>query len=191
VVGLISGRPAEEVRRLVPVPGIEVFGVYGLSETGPLFPEAKVRDDVESATQKIRGAWVEDKQVSVAVHYRAAEDVDSAGAILSSALQAIAARDGLTVLPGKMVFELVPPDAPGKGSVIETQQETRSLLACLYAGDDFADLPAFAALDHLRAEGILTVKVAVRTAETPAQLLSGADIVVDRPAGLVELLSNL
>jgi trehalose 6-phosphate phosphatase len=191
VIGLISGRPAEEVRRLVPVPDVEVFGVYGLSEAGPVFPVTKVREDVESATRKIRGAWVEDKRVSVAVHYRAAEDVDSAGAILSSALGAIAARDGFTVLPGKMVFELVPQDTPGKGSVIETQQETRSLLACMYAGDDFADLHAFAALDRLRSAGILTVKVAVRTAETPAQLVSGADIVVHRPAGLVELLSDL
>jgi hypothetical protein len=54
-----------------------------------------------------------------------------------------------------------------------------------------ADLQAFAALDQLRAEGVRTVKVAVRSAETPEELVSNADIVVERPAGLVELLSDL
>jgi trehalose 6-phosphate phosphatase len=93
-------------------------------------------------------------------------------------------------MPGKLVIELVPPDT-GKGSVIESQWKSRNLSACLYAGDDVADLQAFAALDHLREEGVLTVKVAVRTAETPAALMSAADIVADRPAGLVELLSDL
>jgi trehalose 6-phosphate phosphatase len=190
VVGLISGRPAEEARRLVSVPGIEVFGVYGLSEADSGSPVAGVRDDVEAAARNVRGAWMEDKKVSVAVHYRAAEDVDAAGAVLSGALGAIADRHGLSVMPGKMVIELVPPDT-GKGSVIESQWKSRNLSACLYAGDDVADLQAFAALDHLREEGVLTVKVAVRTAETPAALVAAADIVADRPAGLVELLSDL
>jgi trehalose 6-phosphate phosphatase len=63
--------------------------------------------------------------------------------------------------------------------------------AVLYAGDDHADLDAFAALDRLEGGGTLTVKVAVRGPETPGALTAGADVVVDGPAGLVGLLAQL
>jgi hypothetical protein len=38
---------------------------------------------------------------------------------------------------------------------------------------------------------VATVKVAVRGAETPAALLDAADLLVDGPGGLVELLRRL
>ena len=50
-----------------------------------------------------------------------------------------------------------------------------------------ADLSAFLGLDELAGRGVLTVKVAVRSAETPDELESRADIVVEWPAGLVKL----
>jgi trehalose 6-phosphate phosphatase len=191
VVALVSGRPAEEVRRLVPVPGVEVFGVYGLSEeTSGTFVD-KALDELERAARRVPGAWVENKRISAAVHYRAASDPEAAGRELSEVLGPLAERLGLTIMPGKMVIELVPADTPGKGSVILAERTARDLEACLYAGDDFADLHAFAALDKLREEGLPIVKVAVRSAGTPEELVWKADIVVDRPAGLLELLSDL
>jgi trehalose 6-phosphate phosphatase len=191
VVGLVSGRPADEVRRLVPVHGIEVFGTYGLSDAVPYSYVGQARDEVEEAARLVRGAWLEDKGVSLAVHYRAAEDPQSAEQVLGEALGAIAARHGLTLMAGKMVLELVPRDTPGKGSVVLREQRARDLTACLFAGDDMADLHAFAALDRLRQQGLLTIKVAVRSEETPEELTAAADIVAERPAGLVELLSDL
>jgi trehalose 6-phosphate phosphatase len=68
---------------------------------------------------------------------------------------------------------------------------SENLRACLYAGDDVADLDAFGALDRLGAQGLLTVKIAVRSAETPGVLVGAADLVVERPAGLMELLATL
>jgi hypothetical protein len=38
---------------------------------------------------------------------------------------------------------------------------------------------------------VFTVKVAVRTEETPQELISSADVVVERPAGLIRLLAQL
>jgi trehalose 6-phosphate phosphatase len=191
LVALVSGRPADEVRRLVPVPGIEVFGLYGIPDGPPSPTVGLARDEVEAVARRVRGAWVENKRILLAVHYRAAEDAEEAGRELSQAIRSVAERFGLAVMPGKMVIELVPLDTPGKGSVILAERASRDLRACLYAGDDVADLHAFAALDRLRAEGVLTVKVAVRSAETPEKLASKADIVVEGPAGLVELLSDL
>ncbi len=191
LVALVSGRPTDEVRRLVPVPGIEVFGVYGLPEGTPGTFVDGALDEMERAARRVPGAWVENKRVSAAVHYRAANDPEAAGRELLEALLPLAERLGLTLMRGKMVIELVPADTPGKGSVILAERTARDLEACLYAGDDFADLHAFAALDELRKEGLPTVKVAVRSSGTPEELVSRADIVVVRPAGLVELLSDL
>jgi trehalose 6-phosphate phosphatase len=90
-----------------------------------------------------------------------------------------------------MVLELAPADTPGKGSVILREARARNLAGCLFAGDDRADLAAFAALDELEADGTVTVKVAVKSEETPQELIDEADIVVERPSGLLELLARL
>ena len=63
----------------------------------------------------------------------------------------------------------------------------------LFAGDDHGDLSAFAALDSLRRAGVLdaVVRVAVRSAEEPTELIAAADVLVEGPAGLVDLLTRL
>jgi trehalose 6-phosphate phosphatase len=191
VVAIISGRPAQQIRELIDVPGVTIVGLYGLPED-----EGRVRilgaiEEVERAAALIPGAWVEDKGVSLAVHYRAADDPLDAQAILRPALDAIARKTGLTLLEGKMVAEVAAGSVPGKGAVAGALVQEHSLAGCLYAGDDRPDLDAFAALDRLAAAGIATLKVAVRSAETPVELVSAADVVVDSPVGLVLLLSEL
>jgi trehalose-6-phosphatase len=89
------------------------------------------------------------------------------------------------------VVELAPADTPGKGTVILREARARGLAGCLFAGDDQADLAGFHALDQLRADGLAVVKVAVRSEETPADLVEAADVVVERPDGLLELLGRL
>lgn len=190
-VAVISGRPTSEVRALLDVPEVEVFGQYGI-EHGPSGGlEANVRSDVEKAAADVEGAWVEDKGVSLAVHYRAAPDPGEAEARLRPSLQAIADSHGLILLSGKKVVELAPADTPGKGTVVLREARGRALAGCLFAGDDLADLAAFHALDELRADGLAVVKVAVRSEETPVELVEAADVVVERPGGLLELLDRL
>jgi trehalose 6-phosphate phosphatase len=115
----------------------------------------------------------------------------AARAALLVALQPIATDGGLRLIEGKMVLELVPPDRPLKGGAVERLAGEYALQAVLYAGDDHADLDAFAALDRLAREGVTTVKVAVRGPETPEALLDAADVAVDGPGGLVAFLSQL
>jgi trehalose 6-phosphate phosphatase len=95
------------------------------------------------------------------------------------------------VLQGKKVLELAPDSGPTKGHVVDRLARDHELRGVLYAGDDVADRDAFEALDRLRAAGVDGVKVAVRSDETPEDLVSAADIVVDGPAGLIELLTGL
>jgi trehalose 6-phosphate phosphatase len=192
LVAVVSGRPGEEARSLIDVPGIEVFGHYGIEgHRLDRSQEDDVRSEVRKAMALAPGAWVEDKGASLAVHYRGTSDPREVELRLGRALQAIADRRGLVVLPGKMVLELAPADTPGKGAVVRREVRARSLRGCLYAGDDRADLAAFAALDELATDGTATVKVAVRSEETPEELVAQADLVVQRPRGLLDLLARI
>jgi trehalose 6-phosphate phosphatase len=99
------------------------------------------------------------------------------------------ARSGLELRSAKASVELHPPVHLDKGSVLV--EAVAGLDAACFLGDDIGDLPAFVALDALRGRGMHTVKVAVKTAEAPSQLLEDADVVVDGPAGALELLRSL
>lgn len=192
LVGILTGRRSEEVSVLLDVPHLRYFGLYGLeSELGAPELVAAVAPLVRSASSVVPQAWVEDKGSSIAVHYRQASDSVAARAALLVALQPVATEGGLRLIEGKMVLELVPPDRPLKGGAVERLAGEHALQAVLYAGDDHADLDAFAALDRLAREGVRTVKVAVRGPETPSALLDAADEAVDGPARLVALLRQL
>jgi trehalose 6-phosphate phosphatase len=191
-VAIVTGRRSEEVAALLDVPHVTYVGLYGLEDGANELVTAVV-PRVQAATAEVKEAWVEDKGVSVAVHYRQAPDPVSARAALLVALQPVATEAGLELIEGKMVLELVPPDRPLKGGAVERLAREHGLRAVLYAGDDHADLDAFDALDRLIGSGDVgaAVRVAVRGPETPLALLNAADVVAEGPAGLVELLRTL
>lgn len=201
VVAVVSGRRAVEVAGLLGRPaGVRCFGLYGLEdEHGPADPAAAglmervegLLPEVHRAAAGVSGARVEPKGLQVAVHYRGAADAESARRTLAERLGEVATRAGLRVLQGKKVLELAPDFGPTKGHVVDRLARDHELRGVLYAGDDVADRDAFEALDRLRAAGVDGVKVAVRSDETPEDLVSAADIVVDGPAGLIELLTGL
>jgi trehalose 6-phosphate phosphatase len=191
-IAIVTGRRSDEVAALVDVPHVAYVGLYGL-EDGATELMTAVVPSAEAAVALVPGAWVEDKGVSVAVHYRQAQDPPSARAALLVALQPVASGAGLELIEGKMVVELVPPDRPLKGGAVERLVGEHGLQALLYAGDDHADLDAFAALDRLSVseEADVTVRVAVQGPETPPALVEAADVVADGPEGLVDLLRTL
>jgi len=190
VVAVISGRRSEEVAELLNVPGLRYFGLYGMEEAAPELM-AVVAPRVQAVAEAVPEAWVEDKGASIAVHYRQARDPPRARAELVAALAEVASSAGLEVVEGKMVVELVPAGRPRKGGAVERLVGENQLSAALFAGDDVADLDAFRALDGLADKGLLAIKVAVRGEETPGDLVDSADVVVDGPEGLVELLGQL
>jgi trehalose 6-phosphate phosphatase len=85
------------------------------------------------------------------------------------------------------VLEVRPPVAADKGTAVRALLEQRRLRRALYAGDDTTDLDAFRGLDGLD----VSVRIAVASAEGPPELREAADIVVESPADLVELLRRL
>jgi trehalose 6-phosphate phosphatase len=196
IVAVVSGRRAREVGDLLGA-NVRYLGLYGREdESGTLSEDVlatteRLLPDVEDVAAQVPGARVEHKGVQLAVHYRAASDPDAAERVLRKLLGAVADAHGLTLLEGKRVLELTAPGAPTKGDVVSRLAVEERLRSILYAGDDAADLEAFAAVDRLGAEGVTGVKVAVRSRETPEVLLRAADLVVEGPRGLIELLRSL
>ncbi|MGZ5129079.1 MAG: trehalose-phosphatase [Actinomycetota bacterium] len=190
LVGIVTGRRSEEVAALLDVAHLRFFGLYGFEEDAPELVAALI-PRAEAAAAIVPEAWVEDKGSSLAVHYRQAPDPGVARAALVTALQPVAVEGALVLIEGKMVLELVPPGRPMKGGAVERLAGEHALEAVLYAGDDHADLDAFAALDRLTDRGVVTTKVAVHGAETPPALVEAADLVVAGPRGLVALLRQL
>jgi trehalose 6-phosphate phosphatase len=197
VVAVVSGRMASEVKRkLGNPPGVRFFGLYGLErphEAGEQPQESRTVEEilprVLEVVAGVSGSFAEPKGPNVAVHYRQAPDPEVARQALFEALDPLATAAGMSLIEGKRVLELVPKGAPTKGDLLLSEGE--GLGCVLYAGDDLADIEAFAAVDRLAAGGAEGIKVAVRSAETPSALLGAADIVAERPADLVELLATL
>jgi trehalose 6-phosphate phosphatase len=206
-VALVSGRAAGELVEWLG-PDLDIWGVHGAerSEAGSgdvvLSPVALpfaetmrvVREQAEQRIQEldIPGAVVEDKRVMVALHFRAASDPDSARTRLDQLADSLVAEHRLWKAEGRMAFELRPPVEISKGDVVEALAREADLSAILFAGDDTVDLPGFDALDRLRQEkDVLGVRVGVLSAEAPVELVERADVTVEGPRGMLELLERL
>jgi trehalose 6-phosphate phosphatase len=182
LVACVSGRPGEEAAQLVGVDGVVYVGVHGLE----LAPEA---ERWRATLRPFAGEdwpWLEDKGLTVALHWRVAPDEGEA----RRSLEAVAERAeaaGLEARWGRKVLELRPPVEADKGTAVRALLAERRLERALYAGDDTTDLDAFRGLDGLE----LAVRVAVASAEGPAELRESADLVVGSPGELLTLLRTL
>ncbi len=126
----------------------------------------------------------------MAVHTRRAADPQGVLEMLRGPLNALAERTGLTVEPGRLVIELRPPGTD-KGTALNTLVTERSPGSITFGGDDLGDLAAFRAVRARRASGLPGLTVCSGSAETAAELLDSADLVVDGPDGIVALLDGL
>jgi trehalose 6-phosphate phosphatase len=134
-------------------------------------------------------AWVEDKGGAVAVHTRRCEDPQGTFERLIGPLAALADRVDLLLEPGRLVLELRPAGTD-KGTTLRAYAAELDAGAVAYTGDDLGDLPAFAAVDALRAEGVPGLTVASGSVEV-AEIARRADLVVDGPAGVADLLDAI
>ena len=190
LVAIVTGRRSEEAGALLDAPGISILGLYGSEDAAPDLVAAAL-PLARTAAEVVPEAWVEDKGASIAVHYRQAPEPHTARLELVLALQPVASQNALELVEGKMVLELVALGRPMKGAAVERLAGEHALEAIVFAGDDLADVDAFEALDRLARRGVAAVRVAVRGDETPSALLEAADVTVEGPSGLVELLRSL
>lgn len=199
-LAIISGRGLNDARRLARVEGIVYAGNHGMEIEGPGVHEVhaearaarplleRVVEDLERRLASVPGALVEDKGLTLSVHYRLV-DPDGVPGVRDAVLQSIAPYPGLRVTEGKMVLEIRPRVEWDKGRAVDfllAHLEPPPGAPVLYLGDDTTDEDAFRALarrgDAL-AEGILV-------AERPP-VTTAARSYLRTPAEVAELLAAL
>jgi trehalose 6-phosphate phosphatase len=196
LVGVVSGRPVDFLAPLLPE-GMVLSGLYGLEvsrggtrmdhPTAGAWREA-VEDVVRcSASLGPEGMRVESKGLSLTLHYRSRPELADP---VREWAESQAARSGLVARSARMSVELHPPIEADKGTALDSLADELSALS--YAGDDAGDLPAFGALDRLTADrGVATLRVAVGSDEAPPALVDRADLVLDGPHQVLDLLRAL
>jgi trehalose 6-phosphate phosphatase len=208
-IAVITGRPVRQVLQLggldrlgerIHASGrsLQVYGQYGnerwsagtrrvvsprppkgLASFERLLPRALREADAVDA-------HIEDKGLAIAVHTRRMVDPAAAFDRLLPRLEALAVSNGLAVERGKAVIE-VRGNETHKGMVVERLVEETDARGFLVAGDDLGDIEAFEAVAALGERGLATVRVCSASEEETA-LAGLADVLVDGPAGVLDLL---
>lgn len=193
LVGCVSGRSISEARALVPVEGLAFCGNHGLELLidGAVRPVAgvetyrpRLRDAANQLEAVVHGAggWIEDKGLTLTIHYRQSPDIVAAERLLKMATTRVSAALRLRVHPGRMSFEVRPPAAADKGTGVRELLAGSHIERSLYVGDDTTDIDAFAVVD---------IAVAVLSLESPPGLVEAATFTVEGTAGVAELLARL
>jgi trehalose 6-phosphate phosphatase len=206
LVGCVSGRQAEEARRLVGLDGIAYAGNHGLELLLPEDPsprpdpslagrESEAADfiaGVDPDRLSAAGLRLEDKGPIQALHWRGADDEGHAEGCAHE-IAVAAGHAGLEPRWGRKVLELRPVGGGGKDAAVGSLLAGGQLRAAVYAGDDRTDLDAFRRLRQLDEAGELAaaVCVGVVSPEAPPELPEESDLIVDGPAGWLRILEWL
>ncbi len=183
-LAVISGRPIDAIDRFLGGAVRAVAGIHGATrrDAGGATHEAPVdrmalndyRPMLESFAHHHAGILLEDKGISIAVHYREAPDwAEKSRQIVADC--AAASQGRLESLEGKMVAELKPARITKAGALSAYMNEApfRGRRA-VFAGDDITDEAGFTAVARIGGYGVI-VGERTPTAAT-SRLASVADM---------------
>ncbi len=142
---VVSGRARDDVRgRVLGARLAEVIGNHGLDPGAGRVETGRAAQRwvavLEERLSGLRGIVIEDKGLSVAVHYRAARRKEEARARI---LDAAGALGDVRLLGGILVVDVLPGGAPGKGRALERARERLGCDTAVYVGDDETDEDVF------------------------------------------------
>lgn len=165
-MGVMSGRSLSDIKDKVRVSNIVYAGNHGMEMEGPGFryinakaeelkPVLRVIHRVLSrALSSIPGTLVEDKVLTLSVHYRmvTADRIDEVKSAVEQAVGMAQAAGKVRLTSGKMVYEIRPAVAWDKGKalalLIEKYGRRDKTTAVVYLGDDRTDEDAFKAIEE-------------------------------------------
>jgi trehalose 6-phosphate phosphatase len=171
---VVSGRSrADLAPRLEGVPLLAFVGNHGAEagfgpvDRGPRPVVARWVAALRAALGDAAGVEIEDKGLSVAIHYRRAPDPRGAEVRARAAAEALG---GVRVFGGHAVVNVAPADAPDKGAAVAEILRRIGWRKALYVGDDVTDEDAFSA------EGVtVSVRVGSASASTARFYLPGQE----------------
>jgi trehalose 6-phosphate phosphatase len=153
---VISGRSRRDVMKKVEAVSLRaVIGNHGMEPSRNLREgrrlAAQWHAQLMSTLPRVPGVIIEDKGVSLAVHYRKAH---SRGAVRRLVLIAASALHNARIVEGKMVVNLLPAGASNKGKALLTLCKRLRCESAIYVGDDDNDEDVFALAGQERLLGI-------------------------------------
>lgn len=161
-VAIITGRSVADVS---PRLGFQPFGVVGNhgaedptlppDEHGPEMLDCLrvLLDGPQGQSLKATGVMIEDKGLSMALHYRLAPDPEQACRQIQAMLDSLGPR--IDVFGGKMVFNVKTPGSPDKADAALALLRRSGADRLFFIGDDANDEPIF----ERALPGWLTVRV--------------------------------
>lgn len=198
LVALVSGRGLEDLRGRVPLESLYLAGNHGFEIEGPdmrhrlpeaeaLRPElARVAKELRERLADLAGAQIEDKGVTLSVHYRGVASPEDGEWVREAVARAVSGIDSLRLTYGKRVVEVRPALDWHKGRAIEFLLDAllpSGSSAVAFVGDDVTDEDGFRVV---RARGGVSILVSDETDRETAA--SGR---VQSPEALVPVLERL
>ncbi len=157
VVGIVSGRRIDDLRRRVGLSGLWYAGNHGFFMRSPhgtslnLLHEEEHSDVPRIARalarglRNVPGVRLEVKPASVAVHYRGAPPASHRAA--TRVAHRVAQAGNLRLMSGKCVWELLPRAPVDKAvavrTILDLERRNGDALAVVFIGDDLTDEPVF------------------------------------------------
>ncbi|MFA6282370.1 MAG: trehalose-phosphatase [Candidatus Omnitrophota bacterium] len=165
-VAVISGRSLDDVRKKVGIKNIIYAGNHGLEIEGPRIKLKKhinrkflvilesIKAELVEKLSGIKGAFVEDKGLTLCFHYRLVgkKYIPAAKNLFRKIVNRYLIGDKIRVKSGKMIFEVRPATNWDKGKVIlwllskQLLADRNKSVVPLCVGDDVTDEDAFYAV---------------------------------------------
>lgn len=179
IVSIVSGRPRDELEKLVAIKGIHYAGSHGLDISGPevtmMHPEAqevipligRLVTRAENDLEDIEGILFEEKKFSFAIHYRLMDEDRHLSRVKTYVQDIVRVNTGMQLMHGKKVFEILPDINWNKGNavnwIMQAMKKSWNNTSVLYIGDDTTDEDAFRVV-RTRGTGILVSDTSVPSA---------------------------
>lgn len=149
-VAIISGRSTSDLRVRLGCEVDYLIGNHGMEGLPGSRPVASVREAcgrwkalLEPALISLgeSGVWIEDKGLSLSIHYRDTADPKGVGERVKPLLESLG--DGSRVVGGKWVFNIVSEGALHKGGAVLRLLDISGASRALFIGDDDTDEDVF------------------------------------------------
>jgi trehalose-phosphatase len=166
-LGIVSGRPLDELRERLEIDRVFLSGIAGLEtydeggerhlhvREAEALPEA-LRDSLKEWCGRFEGAWFEDKGPAFATHYRAVADRFQPAFCSGVRRRFAAVRGRARLSHGKKVFEVLPGLERDKAAALVEWFGDPAGALVFYFGDDANDEPVY---PKLRETGGITVAI--------------------------------
>lgn len=142
---VLSGRSLEDLRGKLAGTGIvHAVGNHGAEPWGGARKArrqvARWKAALSRGLASIPGVRIEDKKLSLTVHYRQCRRKAQARA---QVLNAVRLLPGARLIGGKQAVSIVPKDAPNKGTALQAELDRLAVDRALFVGDDETDEDVF------------------------------------------------